>query len=386
MSQSFGCIHPCKRSFPSEQRLKQHYKNRPDCARRWEHQETRYLNAALSRLRGENSRKNAPVNIEPIAGSSPLIDDSQMDIDAPGRDDHGGLDVHSTPHNAWPTNVANDQGEAQLHRYLDPVVPTSVTLPSPPFDDLHIIDDLVYAGEFPMEQLESANELDSVPDRPTQAEQCDTPDDSGLIADILNEEAHGMSDTEGGTPWSDEEDEEADRDMIPEADSETVDMFDYWLHAAAQSAGENNGFNAIGLENDDKGDDEDYEDEEGEDECIDVNNNMNGPQPEGEVEANAVVTENDDRQLHPGEDEYIDSSVVEYYPEAGSVKSRGQSHYVDLLRKVKANGGNAFYHPFKSEAEFGLVSWLNSLPLSKVDAYVHLDHVGGCLSLPTCTN
>lgn len=90
------------------------------------------------------------------------------------------------------------------------------------------------------------------------------------------------------------------------------------------------------------------------------------------------------RGINPGPDlldEFTDG-VIETYPRSGEIKTHSDPHFDRLLKKQMLNGTNP-YTPFRGLAEFELATWLNELPLSRVDSFLRLQWVRfSLLSLP----
>lgn len=70
----------------------------------------------------------------------------------------------------------------------------------------------------------------------------------------------------------------------------------------------------------------------------------------------------------------VDPGEIETYPCAGEIKKKAGTHFDRLLKKQMGDAVNP-YTPFFGLAEFELVTWLNELPLSKVDSFLQLSWV-----------
>jgi hypothetical protein len=80
----------------------------------------------------------------------------------------------------------------------------------------------------------------------------------------------------------------------------------------------------------------------------------------------------DDDETEVPEDLPVD---IEEYEGAGEIKATGTPHFARLMKRQRDKGNGNSYFPFESAAEFEMVSWLNDLPLSKIDSFLHTKFV-----------
>jgi hypothetical protein len=69
--------------------------------------------------------------------------------------------------------------------------------------------------------------------------------------------------------------------------------------------------------------------------------------------------------------------LTEYYVGAAEVTGYTQPQWEKVLELQQKRGGGNVYHPFESQAEWELATWIHdtSLAMSDIDAYVKLKHV-----------
>jgi hypothetical protein len=68
--------------------------------------------------------------------------------------------------------------------------------------------------------------------------------------------------------------------------------------------------------------------------------------------------------------------VEERYPHAGQVHGKTNSPFQNVLNTI-LQGKGSIYHPFKSEEELELATWMHQsgLPMSKIDHFLKLKYV-----------
>jgi hypothetical protein len=149
----FSCIFPCRKTFQSEQRLRQHYKNRPECRSNWKQREERLTQAAFKRHR----------------------------IRASGTDPQTPLQLPISPqnHSSHAGNIENSAGPQQQVLYHSSVAAEIEDIEQPEeeqlyFDDLQIIDDLQIDESMP--SLDAPAQL--IPSQADKGQEEPTPDSS----------------------------------------------------------------------------------------------------------------------------------------------------------------------------------------------------------------
>jgi hypothetical protein len=79
-----------------------------------------------------------------------------------------------------------------------------------------------------------------------------------------------------------------------------------------------------------------------------------------------------DEEMDNSQDEPLE---VENYERAGEIKANDTPHFANLVKKQLQKGNSNLFFPFESAAEFEMVAWLNDLPLSKIDSFLHTEFV-----------
>ncbi len=94
-----------------------------------------------------------------------------------------------------------------------------------------------------------------------------------------------------------------------------------------------------------------------------------------DLEALEAALEN--ARIHPGIDEDTVPSRIDSFPRAGEVKTEyaGRPYFAETFAAHTQNGTRSPYTPFSGPEDFELAKWLNDLPVSKTDSFLHLEWV-----------
>jgi len=376
----FSCLFPCRKTFKTEQRLRQHYKNRPECKRNWQRRDQRLTQASLERQRQTKVVKSSGAQAQTVSQLSiPSRTPSPHSSNIENRIGAQQLEVQS---NVPPPSQDENSALSQPSQQSDPNT-TSQILRSPALDHendsgTHL---LVPSGLTPdtgsrpigNPQLSGATEVDDalmVGAGEQIEEEQQLYNDPLLYDDLQLDEPTSFfnAPAQPVSPQANEDGEGLDDDSSMGTSKADFELwyFEHEMTMDGGTQGDKNPFNDA---------DPEPVDDEGEDNSDEGESEVDPPNDESLGTTHEPLGEYPRFDPCPEDNEEDDPPTIDVFPRAGEVKAMGQSRFSELERAQRVLDAKTVYHPFLDSAEFSLVKWLNGLPLSKIDSFIRLEYV-----------